>query len=136
VQVDARRVTESAAADDTIRMRLEFRPARDRDVFWCQDGAEGHDLVVWLDPPIGWRVDRRRLEIERTARGAADEPRRVEFALRSRRGASGAAPLAGYAVYHVREGTASSCLERRQELSIPLGEPARGMGYRGPGSAP
>ena len=109
------------------RVHLVFRPLESADAHWNNEAA---DLVVWVDPPTGWQIDRRRLTIPNPRKVVSEETRRVEFELKRRDGTSPAeSPARGraYALYYVCEGIDGTCLYRRQDIDLVIdGEWQRG----------
>ena len=101
----------------TTRVHLDLRPETGADAHWNNE-AEG--LVVWLDPPRGWQVVERRVDLPPAPTPVSDEPRHVEFELQSPDDASGTVEVAGYALYYVCEGVKGACLYRRQDLSLSI----------------
>ncbi len=77
-------------------------------------------LVVWLEPPDGWAVDRRRMEVANPPSEVSDEPRHVEFEIRSPESANTTTTIPGYALYYVCEGVKGRCLYRRQDIRVEL----------------
>ena len=60
------------AAGQAVRAHLVFRPG-ERDGHW---NNESGPMTVWLDPPDGWRVSRRVVEVTPRAKTAVSvEPR-------------------------------------------------------------
>ena len=100
---------------DTARVHLVFRPATRIEAHW---NNEAGDLEVWIDPPDGWQVDRRRLSVPNPPELVSDEPRRLELEVESPEGFSGTATIPGYALYYVCEDVKGTCLYRRQDLAL------------------
>ena len=99
----------------TARVHLVFRPATRIEAHW---NNEAGDLEVWIDPPAGWRVDRRRLSVPNPPELVSDEPRRLELELESPADFSGTATVPGYALYYVCEDVKGTCLYRRKDLAL------------------
>jgi hypothetical protein len=98
----------------TARMYVELRPDPSREAHW---NNEMRGLVFWVDPPPGFEVDRRRVEIDNPPQPVSDETRRIEFEIRTP--ASGETTrLSGYALYYVCEGIRGQCLYRRQDITM------------------
>ena len=102
-------------AGDTARAHLVFRPATDISAHW---NNEAGDLEVWIDPPAGWRVDRRRLSLPNPPELVSDEARRLELEVESPADFEGAATVPGYALYYVCEDVKGTCLYRRQDFAL------------------
>ena len=99
------------------RIHLVFRPNLEIDAHW---NNEAEDLVFWIDPPTGWRVDRRASSVPNPPQPVSEEVRRLELEVRSPEGWSGIAVLSGYALYYVCEGVEGTCLYRRQDVELRL----------------
>ena len=99
----------------TARIHLVFRPATEVEAHW---NNEAGDLEVWIDPPVGWRVDRRSLSVPNPADLVSDEERRLELEVESPADFSGTATVPGYALYYVCEDLSGTCLYRRQDLEF------------------
>ena len=118
VTVEATLVPNAVQPGRTTRVHLELRPSVVEDAHW---NNEVGGLVVWVEPPAGWQVDRRLLAPPHPPAAVSEEPRHVEFEIRSPEDASGAVELPGYALYYVCEGLRGACLYRRQDLRVPIG---------------
>jgi tetratricopeptide (TPR) repeat protein len=111
----------TAAAGGTARVHVELEPNPATDAHW---NNEVGGLVLWLDPPDGWNVDRYRVELDNPAArlgAASDEVRRVEFEVQGPEPDAKGAVLPAYALYYVCEGIDGACLYRRQDIDIRLG---------------
>jgi len=117
VRLDSALVPPVVPSGGTARVHLELRPVVAVDAHWNNEAA---GLVVWLDPPSGWEVDRRRVEAALPPTAVSDEPRRIELELRRTENADVPAEITGYALYYVCEGRQGACLYRRQDFSFPL----------------
>jgi len=119
VQVTSTVVPHTGQAAGTARVHLEFRPNPANDAHW---NNEVDGLVVWIDPPQGWAVDRRKMSLTNPPSEASEESRHVEFEIRrtAESTKSAEAGVSGYALYYVCEGARGSCLYRRQDVSVSL----------------
>ncbi len=108
-------VPATVAPGDTARAHLVFRPATRIEAHW---NNEAEDLEVWLDPPAGWRVDRRHLSVPNPPELVSDEPRRLELEVKTPADFEGTAIVPGYALYYVCEDVKGTCLYRRQDFAI------------------
>jgi hypothetical protein len=116
IGVDTVLVPPTVRPGETTRLHLEFRPNTSRKAHWNNE-AEG--LVVWVAPPDGWQVDRRKVALRNPPQEVSLEPRTVEIELRSPPD-SGEDHLVVYALYYVCEDVGGACLYRRRDLSIAL----------------
>ena len=106
------------AAGTSTRAHLIFRPNLPRKAHW---NNEVDDLAFWVDPPDGWDVDARYLTAPRPPTLVSQEPRRVEFELRSPADATpGPVSIPGYALYYVCENVDGTCLYRRQDVVLSI----------------
>jgi tetratricopeptide (TPR) repeat protein len=117
VKVEATLVPTVVQPGRTARVHLELRPNAAEEAHW---NNEVGGLVVWLEPPAGWQLGRRLLAPPHPPAAVSEEPRHVEFEIRSPVEASGAVELPGYALYYVCEGVRGACLYRRQDLRVPV----------------
>ncbi|NIM00715.1 MAG: hypothetical protein GTN89_07325 [Acidobacteria bacterium] len=76
-------------------------------------------MTLWIDPPDGWSVDRRRIERPVPPEPVSDEPRRIEFEVQAPERAR-TTELPVYALYYVCEGEKGPCLYRRQDFRVAL----------------
>jgi len=118
IRVDGATVPLTVGPGKAARVHLEFRPNPEHDAHWNNEAA---GMVVWVDPPAGWLVDRRKIELANPASAASLEKRRVELEVRRSERAAGPGALEGYALYYVCEGAGGPCLYRRQDISVTLG---------------
>jgi len=103
----------------TARVHVELEPDRRADAHW---NNEVGGLVFWLEPPDGWSVDRRRIELDNPAGlgAASEEIRRIEFEVQGPAAGAPEAVLSACALYYVCEGIGGACLYRRQDVEIRL----------------
>ncbi len=129
--VDAETIVVPPTRDSGMaaRVHLVFRPLASAAAHW---NNEADDLMVWVDPPAGWQIDRRRLTVPNPRQVLSEETRRVEFELKRLNGAppaGGPARGMAYALYYVCEGIDGTCLYRRQDIDLVInGEGQRGAG--------
>jgi hypothetical protein len=118
VRAQATPVPRHVAPGGVSRVHIEFRTNRETDAHW---NNEARGLVVWIDPPSGWRVDRRHVELPSPPRAQSDEVRRVEIEVQAPRTLAGGEPfeLPVYALYYVCQ-TGGPCLYRRQDVIVEL----------------
>jgi len=77
---------------------------------------------IWIDPPQGAVVDRRLIELPGAAEAVSREVREAEFEIRLPDAADKPARVNGYVLYYVCEEADGTCLYRRQDFSVRLGE--------------
>ena len=114
VRVQAVTVPTTMRPGGSMRVHLEIRPDPEGRVHWNNEAA---GLVVWVDPPAGWQVDRYRIELPNPAEPASLESRRVEFEVKSPDDAS-SVELSSYALHYVCQGPKGACLYRRQDIPL------------------
>ncbi|ANM32162.1 hypothetical protein ABI59_08960 [Acidobacteria bacterium Mor1] len=115
IEVEKVVVPEKVAPGQSVRVHLEFRPNEQTGTHW---NNEARELAVWIDPPEGWQVDRRRLTVPIPRERISDEPRRVEFEVQVPAGAEKGVRLPVYAVYYVCEDIDGTCLYRRHDIPV------------------
>jgi hypothetical protein len=118
VRVQATPVPRRVPPGGVSRVHIEFRTNPENDAHW---NNEAGGLVVWIDPPSGWRVDRRHVELPNPPRAESDEVRRVEIEVQAPETPGGVESfeLPVYALYYVCE-TGGPCLYRRQDVTVEL----------------
>jgi hypothetical protein len=108
----------------TVRVHVRLEPNAENDAHW---NNEVDDLQLWVDPPEGWRTDRRLHTVERPPKMVSSEPRAVEIELGVPGDAGrGTAEIPAYAVYYVCEGVNGICVYRRKDLTLRV--PVEGRG--------
>ena len=122
IVVETTVVPPTNAPGSGARVHLVMRPNDDIRAHWNNEVA---DAVVWVTPPAGWQVDSRRLSIPNPSTAVSREPRTVEFELkRTSPKAGGTVSVPAYALYYVCEDVRGTCLYRRQDLNLEIGERA------------
>jgi hypothetical protein len=116
VRIHSTQVPTRVEPGKTTRIHLELRPNEATDSHW---NNEVGGLIIWVDPPEGWQVDRRKLSLPTPPHPVSDEPRLAELEIRAPKD-GGDAELTGYALYYVCEGLKGQCLYRRQDLRLAL----------------
>jgi tetratricopeptide (TPR) repeat protein len=117
VEIDATTVPPAIAPGASARVHVELRPNVKNAAHW---NNEARGLVFWIDPPEGWQVDQRKIELPLPGSALSDEPRRVEFEVKNSGAQEAARRLDAYALYYVCEGTDGPCLFRRSDVAIDL----------------
>jgi hypothetical protein len=107
----------SGAKDDPApaRVHVGLRPRAASDAHW---NNEAEPLLVWVDVPQGWQVDRALLEHANPPVATSSEIRRLDFELRPPADASGAHTLKGYALFNACEGEGGTCVYRRRDFEV------------------
>lgn len=118
IRIESTVVPSTKGSSPANRIHLVFRPNTELKAHWNNE-AEG--VIVWLDTPTGWTIDRRKLEIPNDKGAVSDKPRSVEVELTGSPNADKVANLlSGYALYYACEDIDGVCVYRRQDFSIPL----------------
>jgi len=118
IEAEAIVVPSTDARDESIRVHLLFRPNEAIKAHW---NNEAEPMRVWIEPPDGWRVDRRLHVIPNVDSATSNELRRIEVELRPADGnASASTLLRAYALYNVCEDVDGVCLYRRKDVEVPL----------------
>ncbi len=81
---------------------------------------EVSDLLFWVSPPDGWRVDRRLHRVAIPSVPVSRELRRVELEVQTPPGFAGSSTIPAYALYYVCEDVDGTCLFRRQDVEVML----------------
>jgi len=119
IRVDTAVVPPSVGPGGVTRVHLLLRPDAGLEGHW---NNEAEPLRVWLDPPAGWRVDRREARAPQPPIAVSTEPREIQFELMAppvREGRPVEVP--GYALYYVCEEADGVCLFRRQDFVLSVG---------------
>jgi hypothetical protein len=116
VAIESTVVQGTGGRERVARVHVHFRLDAATHVHW---NNESTPLLLWLDPPAGWAVDRRLLAGVNPPRAVSGEVRTLEFEVRPPEDAApGAHAIPGFALYNVCKGEAGACLYRRQDLRI------------------
>ena len=111
-------VPDTRSAESTARVHVVMRPNTAIKAHW---NNEAGDLVFWVNPPEGWKVDRTRFTVPNPPETVSLETRTVEIEIRGpARTPDTAVVLPAYALYYVCEDVKGRCLYRRQDITIPL----------------
>lgn len=102
---------------ESARAHVVFRPNKKAKGHW---NNEVEELVLWVDPPEGWDVDRRQLTAPLAPEPVSEEPRSVELEVKSPPDFVGTATIPTYALYYVCEDVNGTCLYRRQDIPIEI----------------
>ncbi len=100
-----------------VRVHLVFRPDLDKKAHW---NNEVDDLIVWVTPPPGWRVDQAHHRVAVPREPVSQELRSVEFELDSPEGFHGSVTVPAYALYYICEDVDGTCLFRRRDVPVTL----------------
>jgi len=118
IQIEAIVVPSTKGDSDAVRVHLVFRPNKNRKAHWNNE-AEG--LLVWLNPPSGWKAGQGLIEVPNDRGAVSDRPRLVEFELqRDRDKAKADREVDGYALYYACEDEDGVCVYRRQDFSVKI----------------
>ena len=100
----------------TLRAHVKFAPRAAAKAHW---NNEVDDLIFWVRPPPGWKVDRQAITVPNPSEIVSQEARRVEFEVSTPAGCTpGAYEIPGYALYYVCEDVNGVCLYRRQDVTL------------------
>ncbi len=105
------------ASGEAARVHVVLRPDENVKAHW---NNEVSDLVFWVSPPEGWRVDRRLHRVAVPSEPVSQEIRRIEFEIQTPPGFSGSATIPAYALYYVCEDVDGTCLYRRRDIEARL----------------
>lgn len=99
---------------EAVRVHVLLRPSRQ--AHW---NNEAEPLKIWIEVPSGWEAESPLLETAQGSEPESDEPRSVDFELRSPTNTS-IRTIKAYALYYVCEEQGGRCLYRRKDIEIPI----------------
>lgn len=99
------------------RVHVMLRPDEKVKAHW---NNEVGDLLFWVSPPSGWRVDRPLHRVAVPPRPVSQELRRVEIEVQTSPDFTGSMTLPAYALYYVCEDVDGTCLFRRRDVEVTL----------------
>ena len=108
-------VPDTSSKGISARVHVFFRPITEKKAHW---NNEVDGLVFWLNPPDGWQVDTRFVELANPQEIVSQETRKVEFEIRGPAGSKAGGIIPGYALYYVCEDVNGVCMYRRQDVSV------------------
>ena len=118
VKVETAVVPDTRAAEVSDRVHVIFRPNLAKKVHW---NNEAGNMVFWVSPPDGWKVNQRLITIPNPHETVSKEQREVEFEVRGPAASRAkAVTLPAYALYYVCEDVNGVCMYRRQDVRITL----------------
>jgi hypothetical protein len=100
---------------ESARIHVVLSPDEGVKAHW---NNEVDDLVFWVSPPDGWRVDRRLHRVAVPNEPVSQETRRVELEVQTPPGFVGSATIPAYALYYVCEDVDGTCLYRRRDIEL------------------
>ncbi len=110
-------VPNAVASGEAARVHVVLRPDESVKAHW---NNEVSDLVFWVRPPEGWRVDDRLHRVAVPSEPVSQEIRRIEFEILTPPGFSGSTTIPAYALYYVCEDVDGTCLYRRQDVEATI----------------
>ena len=117
IEVEVVVVPPRIAPGASTRAHLTLRPAAGGSVHW---NNEAQPLQLWIDAPVGWRVERRLLFGPQPDRAETTEPRHLEFELRAPPEAQGPVKISVYALYYICEESGGTCQFLRQDVPVTI----------------
>jgi hypothetical protein len=100
----------------TARVRIELFPIVARKAHW---NNEAEPMVLWVEPPSGWSVERQLWRLTQPAEPVSNEARVIEVELGAPADArAGLSRGSVYAVYYVCEDLRGTCALRRKDISF------------------
>jgi hypothetical protein len=105
------------ASGEAVRVHVVLRPDENVKAHW---NNEVSDLVFWVSPPEGWRVDDHLHRVAVPPDPVSQELRRIEFEIQTPPGFSGSTKIPAYALYYVCEDVDGTCLYRRQDIEATI----------------
>jgi hypothetical protein len=117
IRVETTVVPAVVGPGESARAHVVFRPNKKAKGHW---NNEVDRLLLWVTPPEGWEADRRRLTAPLAPEAVSEEPRTVEFEVKSPQDFTGTATIASYALYYICEDVNGTCLYRRQDIPVEI----------------
>lgn len=118
IDVEIVAVPPVVTAGGVARVHVVFRPIPERLAHW---NNEAEDMLLWLDPPRGWEVDRRLVSHRVPPEAVSQETRTLEVEVRAPKRVRGqSVRIPGYALYYVCEDVDGICMYRRQDVALEL----------------
>jgi len=105
------------ASGGAARVHVVLRPDENVKAHW---NNEVSDLIFWVSPPEGWRVDDRLHRVAVPPDPVSQELRSIEFEIQTPPGFSGSTTIPAYALYYVCEDVDGTCLYRRQDIEATI----------------
>lgn len=116
ISTETAMVPVAVAPGESMRAHLAFRPNLQTKAHW---NNEAEDLVLWVDPPMGWEVSSRYLSFPNPKAVVSQEARSIEFELKCpEKARPGSVRIPTYALYYVCEDVNGACLYRRQDVAL------------------
>lgn len=118
VQVESAVVPDTRAEDVSARVHVVFRPNPAKKAHW---NNEAGNMVFWVSPPAGWKVNQRLVTVPNPPQPVSKETREVEFeVVGPERSRARSVSLPAYALYYVCEDVNGVCMYRRQDVPISI----------------
>ncbi len=118
IAIETASVPAAVSRGEAVRVHVIFRPIVDRLAHW---NNEADDMVLWVDPPVGWEVDNRVSTHSVPSSAVSQETRTLEIELRAGDEAeSGSVSIPAYALYYVCEDVNGICMYRRHDLDLTI----------------
>ena len=100
------------------RFHVSFRPEQHAKAHWNNQAQE---LLLWIDPPLGWEIEQRTLTYPLPPNAVSQEIRTLEVEVKAPDGVpAGVATIPAYALYYVCEDVNGICMYRRKDLNLPV----------------
>jgi hypothetical protein len=116
IQVEAVTVPAVLSPGGASRIHLTFQPIVDLKAHW---NNEAEDMVLWVDPPTGWDVERRMFTYPVPEVSVSQEARVLEIEVRAGESVhEGPVRVPAYALYYVCEDVHGVCMYRRQDVEL------------------
>ncbi len=111
-------VESTSKKQNVVRVHVEFLPNEDNKAHW---NNEVENLKFWINPPLGWKVTSRYLEVKNPRIAVSKEGRKLEFEMKwPIKEQNKNKTLKAYALYYVCEDVNGTCLYRRQDIPIKI----------------
>jgi hypothetical protein len=103
--------------NQSVRVHVVLRLDPKKQAHW---NNEAEPLRLWVDPPEGWQVSERLLQLSAVREAVSEEDRELEFEIKAPKEARDKVRLSAYALYHVCDDKGGQCLFLRHDVPIEL----------------
>ena len=103
--------------NQSVRVHVVLRLDPKKQAHW---NNEAEPLRLWVDPPEGWQVSERLLQLSAVREAVSEEDRELEFEIKAPKEARDKVRLSAYVLYHVCDDKGGQCRFLRHDVPIEL----------------